>query len=63
MPDRAASARCIEDQELKELIQKIYTESDERYGSPRCSINVGNGSPRRLFMPYIADICSHIGSI
>jgi transposase InsO family protein len=33
--DRAASSRCIEDQELTKLIQTIFTESEERYGSPR----------------------------
>ena len=33
--DRAASARSIEDEALSQLIHKIYTESEGRYGSPR----------------------------
>lgn len=33
--DRAVSARSIEDDALSQLIQKIYTESEGRYGSPR----------------------------
>ncbi len=39
--DRVVSARSIEDLELTRLIQKIYTESHGRYGSPRVQKALG----------------------
>jgi putative transposase len=73
--DRAASARFIEDQELKELIQKIYAESDGRYGSPRVQkalekqgFSVGKKRVERLMREagLVARVCKvtrrHVGT-
>jgi putative transposase len=73
--DRASSARFIEDQELTKVIQKIYTESNGRYGSPRVQkalekqgYSVGKKRVERLMREagLVARVCKvtrrHVGT-